>query len=103
LVVSCPRRDADLSRIYVDGIRELDPATVRTRFGAEVEKRFSELQRDLLNQGARLLALEDEGWFQFWDREELAELAEDAGFAQVTSSYTFGDPPQVALVSGTRS
>jgi ubiquinone/menaquinone biosynthesis C-methylase UbiE len=102
-VVSSPRKDADLSRIYVDGIRELDPATVRARFGAEVERRFSELQRDLLNQGARLLALEDEGWFQFWDREELAELVEDAGFVQVTSSYAFGNPPQVAVVSGRRS
>lgn len=102
LVISSPRRDADLSKIYVDGIRELDPATVRDRFGEDAEREFGALQRDLLNQGARLLALEDEGWFRFWDREELADLVSRAGFQQVTSSWSFGDPPQVSLVSAAR-
>jgi len=103
VVVSCPRRDADLSRIYVEGIRELDPMTVREYFGEDAEREFAALQRDLLNQGARLLALEEEGWFRFWDRDELVALVEAAGFEQIESKWAFGDPPQVSLVSAVRS
>ena len=102
LVVSTPRRDADLSNIYVEGIRELHPAIVRSLFGADAERQFAALQRDLLNQGSRLLALEDEGWFRFWDRDELAELIRAAGFSEVSHSWSFGDPPQVSLVSAVR-
>jgi len=103
IVVSCPRRDADLSKIYVDGLREFDPLRVRALFGADAEENFESLQRDLLNQGSRLLALEEEGRFQFWDKNELVGLLKQAGFVQVEGSWSFGHPPQVALASGRRT
>lgn len=103
VVVSCPKRDADLSKIYVDGIRELDSATVRRQFGRAAELRFAELQRNLLNEGARLLMLEDEGWFQFWDADELEELVQRQGFVAIESTDGFGNPPQVSLVAAMRN
>jgi len=103
IVVSCPQRDADLSKVYVDGIRELTPGKVRRLFGADGERDFARLQRDLLNQGARLLSLEEEGSFSFWDESELAKMVECAGFEQVVSTSSFGHPPQVSLVSGVRT
>jgi SAM-dependent methyltransferase len=103
VVVSCPRRDADLSKIYVEGIKELDPATVRSLFGQKAEIEFGRLQRELLNQGARLLGLEEEGWFHFWDEDELCEMLTNAGFEQVAGNLSFGEPPQVSLAWGIRA
>lgn len=103
LVLSVPRRDADLSKIYVDGIRELDPATVRRKFGEDAERVFASLQRELLHEGARLLSLEEEGWFRFYDLDELRDLVVKSGFEPLRAEWAFGDPPQVALVSARRN
>lgn len=102
LVLSAPRRDADLSKIYSDGLQELDPGRVRRMFGPRAEQEFSTLQRDLMNQGARLLTLEEEGWFRFWDLEEFVDLVRAAGFEDVSGELAFGQPPQVSVVSGRR-
>ncbi len=102
LVVSMPKRDADISKVYVEGLRELDPVTVRHRFGPLVERDFERLQRDFLNSGAILMDFEEAGVFQFWEPEELAALVESAGFSGIAVAEGLGDPPQAVIVSARR-
>jgi len=102
IVVSTPMRDADLSKIYVEGIAELQQDRVRETFGDQAAGSFGALQRDFLNAGARLLQLEEDGYFTFWDADELEDLLRDAGFSSVSSRTAFGDPPQVAMACGVK-
>ena len=102
LVLSSLSRDADISKIYVDGIAELPPDRVRALFGETGVSEFGELQRWFLSDAAKLLVLEEEGRFRFWDADELAELVEAAGFDQVQCEASFGDPPQAVVISAIR-
>lgn len=102
LVLSSLSRDADISKIYVDGIAELPPDRVQALFGKTGAREFGELQRWFLSDAAKLLDLEEEGRFRFWDADELVELVEAAGFDQVKSEPSFGEPPQAVVVSAIR-
>ena len=102
IVLSTLKRDADISRIYVDGIAELPPDRVREHFGQEASLEFGALQRRFLNDAARLLDLEEQGLFRFWDAAELVELVEKSGFCDVEATHAFGDPPQAVVVSARR-
>jgi SAM-dependent methyltransferase len=101
-VLSTLKRDADISRIYVEGIAELPPDRVREHFGRAASREFGTLQRRFLNDAVRLLDLEEQGLFRFWDADELVELVEKAGFAEVEAIAAFGDPPQAVVVSALR-
>lgn len=102
LVLSTLKRDADISRIYMDGIAELPPDRVREHFGEAASREFNNLQRRFLNDAARLLDLEEQGLFRFWDAAELVLLVEKAGFSDVEAAQAFGDPPQAVVVSARR-
>jgi len=102
IVLSTLRRDADISRIYVDGIAELPPDRVRDHFGDTANEEFGTLQRRFLNDAARILDLEEQGLFRFWDSAELVELVQKAGFCDVDAVLAFGDPPQAVVVSARR-
>ncbi len=102
LVLSSLARDADISKIYVDGIAELPPDRVRSLFGEDGVREFAELQRWFLSDAARLLDLEEEGRFRFWDADELEKLVTAAGFEAVRSETAFGDPPQAVVISARR-
>jgi ubiquinone/menaquinone biosynthesis C-methylase UbiE len=102
LVLSSLRRDADISKLYTEGIVEL-----RQKIGslgmneAELE-RFESAARNYLNQASRLLDLEETGRFHFWDSRELRRLVRDAGFEVVECVPVFGSPPQAILVAAVR-
>ena len=102
LVVSTPVRDADISKVYMDGLEELSPERVRREFGEDVEVVFDELQREYLNRGAMLMDLEEAGAFHFWDAEELVEMVTRAGFCDVTATHGLGAPPQAVIVAARR-
>jgi len=102
LVLSTPRRDADLSKIYIEGRDELGPSRVRELFGEEIERDFEVLQREFLNNGARLLDLEEEGLFRFWDPAELATAVRRAGFQETRTADALGSPAQVVLLTAVR-
>ena len=102
LVLSSLSRDADISKIYVDGIAELPPDRVQALFGETGVREFGELQRWFLSDAAKLLDLEEEGRFRFWDADELSDLVAAAGFDQVRSEPSFGDPPQAVVISAIR-
>jgi ubiquinone/menaquinone biosynthesis C-methylase UbiE len=102
LVLSSLRRDADISRIYVDGISELPPDRVREHFGETAVEDFDRLQRQFLNDAARLIDFEEAGHFRFWDADELERAVTKAGFVDVCSKAVFGEPPQAVVVGARR-
>ena len=102
LVLSSMRRDADISRIYVDSIAELPPDRRRAHFGVDSDE-FDEIQRVFLNDASKLLQLEEDGRFHFWDADELAEMCHKAGLEPIASDASFGTPPQAVIVTARRS
>ena len=102
LVLSTLRRDADISRIYKQGLSELPPDRVVALFGPEVERDSDSLQRRFLNDASRLLYLEEAGQFRFRDEAELRDLVREAGFDQIEAELCFGEPAQVWVVSARR-
>jgi ubiquinone/menaquinone biosynthesis C-methylase UbiE len=102
LVLSAPRRDADLSKLYADMMAELPPARVRELFGIDAEQGFESIQRHYLNEAARLLTLEDSGRFHFRDGAELAAIARKAGFEVVENELGLGEPPQAVVLAARR-
>jgi ubiquinone/menaquinone biosynthesis C-methylase UbiE len=102
IVVSTLKPDADVSKIYVDGLAELRGGVAREAFGPEVEAHVDELGREFLNEAARLLDLEEQGLFHFWAAEDLAAMLERAGFRDICHRPAFGEPPQAVVVSGLR-
>jgi ubiquinone/menaquinone biosynthesis C-methylase UbiE len=102
LVMSGMRRDADVSRICLAGLSELQRGRARTILAAQGEERLGHSLRDFISSGGELLDLESEGLFRFWDGEELAQMLRDAGFEDVETETAYGSPPQATIVSGRR-
>lgn len=102
LVLSSLRRDADSSRLYSDGRAELHPARLKDLFSAVPDTEFADLQRQFINDNARIFNLEEEGHFRFWDPQELTDLVMAAGFQVHKTELEFGDPPQVVIVTASR-
>lgn len=98
LVFSTLKRDADLSKLYVEAIEELRAGRAREIFGAEAEELVIRSAPDFLNQASRLLDFEEQGAFQFWDRDEAIDLVRRSGFEDVQVVQAFGEPPQALLV-----
>jgi len=102
LVLSSMRRDADISRIYVNSIAELPPDRRESHFGQSSAEDFEELQRVFLNDAAKLMQLEEDGQFRFYDEQELCGMLRSAGFSSISAERAFGDPPQAVVVSASR-
>jgi hypothetical protein len=80
-------------------LTELRQGLERERLGEEGSEVLDPAARNLLNEGARLLELEESGTFRFWDPDELASMVRGAGFRKVRTSLSYGEPPQIALLS----
>jgi ubiquinone/menaquinone biosynthesis C-methylase UbiE len=102
LVLSSPRRDADLSSLYRETISTISPATIADMVGVPDELNFDDLQRNYLNEAAKLVDLEELGHFKFRDTSELCDLLSAAGFVGLESALALGNPPQTAVVTGVR-
>jgi ubiquinone/menaquinone biosynthesis C-methylase UbiE/pimeloyl-ACP methyl ester carboxylesterase len=102
LVLSSLRRDADISKVYVDSMAELPPDRRRARFGSEAAEDFELLQHVFLNDAARLMQMEDEGRFRFWDGEDLSRMLAEAGFDVAAVETAFGEPAQAVVVQARR-
>lgn len=98
LVLSTLKRDADISKIFLDGVNELAPRPSWESLEQEVAEDFEELARDFLNDASRILDYEEEGRFRFWDARELADLVANAGFSRIATTPAFGDPPQAVIL-----
>lgn len=102
LVLSTLRRDADISRLHVQGLEELRAGLARAEFGELAAESIDEMARGFLNDAVRILDLEEEGTFRFWELEELAELVRDAGYVVDRGFYGFGEPPQAVVLVARR-
>ncbi len=102
MVVSSLRPDADLSKIFTDALREIPPRRARELFGEDAAQDLFDLGRSFLSDGARLFELEELGRFRFLDAEELAEGLRVAGFRDVRTQLSFGDPAQAVVATGRR-
>jgi len=102
LVLSGLRRDADISKICVEGVQELRSGLARDAFGPEGERVLDDSIRTFMSDAARLLDLEELGLFQFWDLEELSSRVERAGFALEAVRTGLGDPAQALIVTARR-
>jgi ubiquinone/menaquinone biosynthesis C-methylase UbiE len=103
LVLSSLRRDADSSCLYADGRAELHPQRMKELFAEVPESEFEELQRKFINDNAKIFNFEDDGYFRFWDADELSTLVQKAGFALEGTQTAFGNPPQAVIVTARRS
>jgi ubiquinone/menaquinone biosynthesis C-methylase UbiE len=101
LVVSTLRRDADVSRIFLNGLEELRAGVELLPVSANPDE-VDYAARDYLNQASKLLDLEESGTFRFWDAGELDALVRKAGFRTSRIDRAFGDPPQAVVVTAIR-
>jgi len=102
MVLSVLRRDADTSKICVNGMNELRTGQGLVSFG---RSRESEINRSLgifINNAARLLDLEEQGVFRFWDKGELEAAVLTSGFIEISTTSSFGDPAQAWIITAVR-
>jgi len=99
LLVSSMKPDSDISLIftnYVDKVQHFDfsDTDIKTQdislLGA----------REMLNEAATLLKLEEEGYFKFFSEEELVNMFKTSGFSQIRVHSSLGNPPQASIVTG---
>jgi ubiquinone/menaquinone biosynthesis C-methylase UbiE len=98
LVLSTLKRDADISRLHVEGLAELRAGRADAEFGRDAAKSIDEMARSFLNDASRILDLEEEGTFRFWDVDELSTLVRSAGLRVERSFHALGDPPQAVVL-----
>jgi SAM-dependent methyltransferase len=99
LVVSGLRRDADVSKLFLDASEEIAHGGGINHVPGTEGVDFQQASRDFLNDATRLLDFEEIGLFEFRDGSEMAELLESAGYRVDRVWTAFGDPPQAVVVS----
>ena len=102
-VLSVLRKDTDISKIYLDAASEIRSGKAFEGFDGVEEGELEESIRSFLNEAARLVDLEERGFFQFWEPSDLISLLESAGFASSEVRTSFGTPPQAIVASGVAS
>lgn len=95
LVFSSIRPNFDPSKLYIEGVEILkrqeeegDPRTARKL----------EALRHYGNMVSRLIELEEDGRFRFYDAQALESLVAEAGFSRVHTFNAFGSPSTAILV-----
>ena len=80
------------------GSQSFEPGRAEEEFGSETAESIDEMARGFLNDASRILDLEEDGTFRFWDLDELSELVRSTGFTIERSFHALGDPPQAAVL-----
>jgi ubiquinone/menaquinone biosynthesis C-methylase UbiE len=102
LVLSTLKRDADISWLHLEGLAELRAGRADAEFGPEAAESIDEMARGFLNDASRILDLEEQGTFRFWDVEELEGLVRGTGFRIEGSFRALGAPPQAIVIVARR-
>jgi len=87
---------------YVNGVAELRSEKAREKLGIRDAGSFELLAQNFLNDASRLLEFEERGRFRFWDTAALQDFVAKAGFSEVSTQFSFGDPPQAIVVTAQR-
>lgn len=95
LVLSSIRPNFDPSKLYTEGVeilvRQGEEGDVRTARKLEALRHYG-------NMVSRLIELEEDGRFRFYDATALENLVAEAGFSRVHTFHAFGAPPTAILV-----
>ncbi len=102
LLLSTMKPDSDISAIFTKYIAEQSTMDARTARDSEREKNLREA-RTMLNEAAALFSLEEDGWFRFFDENELVSMMHDAGFTDIRCRESLGIPGQAVIVCGIKS
>jgi ubiquinone/menaquinone biosynthesis C-methylase UbiE len=102
IVLSVLRLDADTSKICVDGVSELRTGQGLASFGESRERGIDRALGGFISDAARLLNLEEQGVFRFWDENELEIAVKEVGFIEVEIVSEFGHPPQAWVLTAIR-
>jgi ubiquinone/menaquinone biosynthesis C-methylase UbiE/pimeloyl-ACP methyl ester carboxylesterase len=102
VVVSSLLKDADISRLYVESVTELQLSDSAQQLPELGDISLGSVARNFLNDASKILDLEAEGSFVFWEPSQLCELLESAGFVGIESRISFGNPGQAVVVGGYR-
>ncbi len=95
LVVSSMRRNFDPSKLYAEGVEILNRQAEEE--GAQSERKLAAL-RHFGNMLSRLIELEEDGRFRFFEGEHLRALVSEAGFARTNVFEAFGSPATAVIV-----
>jgi ubiquinone/menaquinone biosynthesis C-methylase UbiE len=102
LLVSSMKPDSDISTLFTDYITSVHSSL---QYSTSAEEREDDLAaaRAMLNEVAALFTLEEDGYFRFYAEEELASMFEAAGFIDIKTYRSLGDPAQAVIVTGKKS
>jgi ubiquinone/menaquinone biosynthesis C-methylase UbiE len=96
LVLSCLRKDADISKIFREGLDEIRRTYAARGLSRSLVERAS---RGFLNEAARLIDYEEQGLFAFWEEDELRDLVSSCGYSVLRVDRAFGAPPQAVVLA----
>jgi hypothetical protein len=102
LLVSSMKPDSDISTLFTDYINTVQSSSPKSANGEQLEDNLA-AARAMLNEAAALFTLEEDGYFRFYSEEELAAMFEAAGFVDVQTYRSLGDPAQAVIVTGKKS
>jgi ubiquinone/menaquinone biosynthesis C-methylase UbiE len=102
LLVSSMKPDSDISTLFTDYINTVQSSNPKSTNGEEREDNLASA-RAMLNEAAALFTLEEDGYFRFYAEEELAAMFEAAGFVDIKTYRSLGDPAQAVIVTGKKS
>jgi SAM-dependent methyltransferase len=102
IVISGLKQDADISRLCVEGIRQLRAGRAREVFGVRGDSVLSDSVRSFVSDAARVLDLEELGLFRFSAPEGLMDTMAAVGFVEVELSRGLGAPPQAFVISAVK-
>ena len=102
LLVSSMKPDSDISTLFTDYINTVQSSGPQSTNGEQREDNLS-AARAMLNEAAALFTLEEDGYFRFFSEEELAAMFEAAGFVDVKTYRSLGDPAQAVIITGKKS
>jgi ubiquinone/menaquinone biosynthesis C-methylase UbiE len=102
LVASSLRRDADVSKLYADSLADRYSTRPDDVFGNDGSEAVDRSLPRFLNSAARIMDLEEQERFRFYDKGDLIDLLESAGFQKIRVARGLGDPPQAIVVTARR-
>jgi len=99
LLVSSMKPDSDISTLFAEYIESVQSSTPQTMDMANRDQNLA-AARAMLNEAAALFTLEEDGYFRFYSEEELAAMVEAAGFIDIRTYRSLGNPAQAVIVTG---
>ena len=95
LVVSSMRRNFDPSKLFTEGVDILKRQAEEQ--GSKADRKLAAL-RHFGNMLSRLIELEEDGRFRFFEGNHLRALVSEAGFARANVFEAFGSPSTAVVV-----